>query len=245
MKQQVAALVSIAVITQACTSYQTVRAPTTQAAATEQVAPELICDVTLDDFTTGALGEFPNGWETPDSGDLEAARASGAFRVVDINGRRALHVRHAGGAVFTLGRGAPAWNLDTHPIVTWQWKVNRIPQGGASIDEDMPASVQAVWFVGLPFFVRTLRYTWSAATPAGTRAEARLGHDQVVVLRSGVAAGDGWHTERVDLREQYRTLFEQSDSQAPAGLSIQTGVADDGRPAEAYYAGFKLCRAPS
>lgn len=231
-------------LTQGCMGYHTVKSARAEATDEPAGEPELVCDKVIDDFSGVAPGEFPAGWQTPVGSDLELAKKSGNFRVEELDGRRVLRARYQKGAAFTLGRGVDDWDLGSHPIVTWQWKVTRLPKREAEVDQDVAASVQAVWLVGLPFFVRTLRYTWSAGQRVGTRAEARLGHDQLVVLRSGKAVDGGFRTERIDLREQYRTLFGQSDEKAPAGISIQTGVDDSDAETEAYYARFRLCRAP-
>lgn len=207
--------------------------------------PPLVCDRVIDDFSQVPLGAFPEGWTTPDGDDLAPARESESFRVVEADGQHVLHARYVGKA-FTLGHGVPDWDLQRYPIVSWRWRALRLPRPDANLefDEDAAASVQAVWLIGLPFFVRTMRFTWSSTLAAGSRAQARLGHDQLVVLRSGMRGEGGWHTEYVNLLANYQSFYGLEDSTAPTGIALLTDADDTASQAEAYYADFRLCRPP-
>ena len=204
----------------------------------------LICDRVIDDFSTVAPGAFPSGWETPDRGELQSVKQSGAFVVEQDGAQRVLHARYRRKSVM-LGHGVDGWDLSRYPIVQWRWKAVKLPAGGNEIDsdtDDSAASVQAVWLIGFPFMVRQLKYTWSSTLAVGTRASNRLGHDQLVVLESGPQYLGQWRSASVNVLEHYREFFGETDAAAPTGISLQTDADATASMAEAYYADFRLCR---
>jgi hypothetical protein len=208
------------------------------------VAAGLICDVVVDDFNRVTPGAFPQGWETFDKGELPAVQASGTFTVESSAGEHVLHARYKSKAV-ALGHGIADWDMRRYPYLTWRWKAVSLPKGGNETQSDLDdtaASVQAVWLIGFPFMVRTLRYTWSSTLPAGTRASNRLGHDQLLALEGGPQHGGQWRQATVNVLEHYQQWFGMSDTAPPTGISIQTDADATQSSAEAYYADFRLCR---
>jgi hypothetical protein len=206
--------------------------------------PAVVCDRVLDDFSRGAAGDFPPGWETHPESGLEVARREGLYRVVELDGRRVLQAR-AGSSEVSLGLGVKDWDLERYPIVEWEWRPVVLPDGAdesRSGRSDAAASVTAVWMIGLPFVVRRLTYSYSSTLPVGSSVSSRFGYDRTLVVGSGPEHRGQWRRVRVNLLRDYRALFDRKDAEAPTGIALTTDAGDTGSKAEAYYANLRLCR---
>lgn len=220
------------------------RSSAEEAARGEGSDPTLLCDRVLDDFSRGAEGSFPEGWETHPGSGLEVAQREGLYRVVEHEGRRVLHAR-SGSSEVSLGLGVKDWDLQRYPVLEWEWKPVTLPEGAdesRSGRSDAAASVTAVWMIGLPFVVRRLSYSYSSALPVGSRVSSRFGYDRTLVVGSGAQHRGKWRRVRVNVLEDYRALFDRKDADAPTGIALTTDAGDTGSRAEAYYANLRLCR---
>lgn len=215
--------------------------------ASVQVAPcaasaELICDRVIDDFRDSRVGTFPKGWRTKDADEMPLAKRLQTYVVEQQAGRHVLRARYQEQAI-TIGRRVSDWNLEQYPVLQWEWKAVKLPKGG---NEDRPgnndcgAAVYALWNVGFPFYVDSLKYSWSTTLRVGTHIDKRLGHDHVLVTESGTKNVGQWQTVRVNVNgDQHRYFKEQ---RKPNGIAILTDADGTRSSAEAYYANFKLCR---
>jgi hypothetical protein len=204
----------------------------------------LRCDRVVDEFRAGADGDFPEGWETHPAASIDRAKREGLFRVVTLEGRRALHVRTSAEEI-VLGRGIEDWDLEEYPFVEWAWRPSQpFPrQESAEKASQGVASVTAVWMIGLPFFVRRLGYTVGSHEPEGALRSERFGYDKWLTVGSidapeaslGAAT---WRRVRVNLLSDYRSSFERTDSDGPTGLSLAAHAGSTG----AYFTDIRLCR---
>ncbi|MCL5775651.1 DUF3047 domain-containing protein [Limibaculum sp. FT325] len=113
-------------------------------------------------------------------------------------------------------------DTETCPVVEWSWRVDRLPEGAdlaVRATDDVAASLVFAFgdpgALSNPRPVPTLRYVWSTpANAAGSVIESPyfIGTLYSFVVRSG-GAGEGWHTERRNLREDYQRAF----GEAPPG----------------------------
>ncbi len=210
------------------------------------VSEASLCDRLVDDFRADPEGAFPSSWETYPASSLDLAKRQGLFRVVTLDGRRALHVRAFHREV-VLGRGVENWDLEEYPFVEWLWRPASEPraaQTSAELASHGAASVTAVWMIGLPFMVRRLGYMLGSQEPEGKLRGERFGYDKWLAIdseNSGAQAptGASWHRVRVDLLSDYRQLFERTDSEGPTGLSLTAHAAS---ARGAYFADIRLCR---
>ena len=217
--------------------------PTTSGAAAA-ASKRVICDRLVEDFSATPIGEFPVGWRTRAAGEMPFATAKKIYTVEREQGRSVLH------GVFTekpitIGRLVQDWDLEEYPIVEWQWKAIRLPEGGdetRSEVNDAGAAVYAIWDVGFPMMIRGIKYSWSTTLPVGTHASKRLGYDQLLVMESGEANLGQWQTVRVDVLENSKQFFGWDEANAPDGLALYTDAGDTQSTAEAFWADFKLCR---
>lgn len=207
-------------------------------------AERLVCDRLIDDFRGSAVGSFPKGWRTKEADEMPFARSNNLYVVAKQGKRKVLHAVFKDKAI-TIGKSIKGWNLDDYPVLQWQWKAVKLPKGGNEDSlgsNDCAASVYTFWDIGFPFYVDSLKYSWSSTLPKGTVVKKRLGHDFVRVLESGSSALSQWQTVRVNVKEDHKRLFEKQQARVPSGIAILTDADATESAAEAYYADFRLCR---
>ena len=69
-----------------------------------------------------------------------------------------------------------------------------------------------------------------------------MGLTQVRVLRSGAPADRQWIEERVNVREDFKKYFSESETPKPAGIAVLTDSDDTKSSAQGDYRAFRACR---
>jgi len=127
-------------------------------------------------------------------------------------------------------------NLKLFPILSWKWKVTKLPAGGdfrKSRTDDQAAQL----FVA---FTKTkaIVYIWDTSAPQGLMEDTTpvpFMHVKVVVVRSGSAGIGTWITETRNVYDDYRRLF--GDDPGPVnGMRLQINAQHTGTSAESYFA---------
>jgi hypothetical protein len=192
--------------------------------------------VALEDFSRGAVGEFPPDWKPR----KESGRP--VYGIAEESGTRFLR------AVATrLGIQAGrevAWNLEAYPILAWSWRAIEFPGTSderKSSTNDSAVSVYAV-FPQSAVSVKTVKYIWSRAVPVGTHLTSSAGNTQARVLRSGGEKLGQWVEEQVDVRADYRKYFGGTDTPRPAGIAVLTDSDDTKSTARGDYGAFRVCK---
>lgn len=194
--------------------------------------------VTIENFSTSKVGEFPAGWKPrKDSG-------KDAYKVAEEPGLRFLHA-----AVRGLGVQAAKqheWDLGAYPVLAWSWRPVEFPMGGDERESKTNDSALAVYML-VPYSnvrgPKAVKYIWSEKVPIGTHLSSNMGLTQVRVLRSGAPAKKGdWVEERVNVRDDYKKYFEVTETPKPAGIAVLTDSDDTGSSAQGDYATFRACR---
>lgn len=150
-------------------------------------------------------GGVPPGWE------LREFSGEASVELVRNEGRLALRLRSERSS-FALHRDV-VLDVRRHPVLTWSWKVIRLPSHGDVRDprrDDQAAQVYVV-FPRWPS-PRTasdvIGYVWDSQAPAGTMlTHPRAANVKIVVLESGAARLDTWVSEGRNVAEDYRALF--------------------------------------
>jgi hypothetical protein len=78
--------------------------------------------------------------------------------------------------------------------------------------------------------------------PVGTHLTSSAGKTQARVLRSGSEAASQWVEERVNIRDDYRKYFGDSEMPKPAGIAVLTDADDTRSSAQGDYASFRVCK---
>jgi hypothetical protein len=195
--------------------------------------------IVLEDFTTSTVGQFPAGWQArKDDGKR-------VYHVGEDGGRRFLRAVSEGLGI-QVARETPSWNLATHPVLAWSWRPRQFPGGADERRSGTNDSVLAV-YMAVPHSAvrgpRAVKYIWSEQVPVGTRLSSNNGLTQVRVLRRGAPVSkEAWVEERVNALQDWRTLFEESETPKPGGIAILTDADDTSSLAAGDYASFRACR---
>ncbi len=149
----------------------------------------------------------PSGW------NLKEFVGQAQVEVVREDGRLALHLVSQGTS-FALYRDV-ALNPKQFPILTWRWKVVKLPIGGDIRDrttDDQAAQVYLI-FPRWPFpriNSEVVGYIWDSRAPAGTKLSSpKAANVKVVVLESGAERLGQWVQEERNVYQDYVELFNK------------------------------------
>jgi hypothetical protein len=193
--------------------------------------------VTIANFAHNKVGEFPADWKARKDEGKEV------YTVREEGGRRFL-------AALSRGLGIQAakereWDLAAYPVLAWSWRPREFPRGADERDPATNDSVLAVYTLVPHSRIRgpkAVKYIWSEKAPVGTHLTSNMGLTQVRVLRSGPAGKDQWTDERVNVLEDYKKLFGESETPKPAGIAVLTDSDDTKSSAAGDYANFRACK---
>ena len=136
------------------------------------------------------------------------------------------------------------WEPKAYPMLAWSWRPIEFPAGSderQSKTNDSAASVYAV-FPHSPWSVKTLKYIWSAVVPVGARLSSSAGLTQVLVLRSGMEKKGVWTEERVNVFENFKKFFDETETPKASGIAVLTDSDDTKSTAQGDYANFRVCK---
>jgi hypothetical protein len=183
------------------------------------------------DFSSGGDAHgVPVGWQLKE----KSGRAS--FSIVNVEGRHAVQLRSTNTS-FCLQRPVKA-DLAHYPILSWQWKVTRLPEGGdfRKTKTDDQAAQLFVAFNATQAIV----YLWDTSAPEGLMTSAPsppFMSIKAVVVRSKPVRLGQWITETRNVYEDYKKLYG-ANAKPPvvSGIRIQINTQHTGTAAESYFA---------
>jgi outer membrane protein OmpA-like peptidoglycan-associated protein len=141
-----------------------------------------------------------------------------------------LHLLSQGSSSFGV-RTSARINVKEFPVISWRWKVDRLPAGGdvrkkATDDQALQVYV-AFKETGFPAVLNTpvIGYIWDNEAPKGWSGHStQIGGDKMryIVLRNKTDKTGQWYTERRNIYEDYKKLF--GDINAGEPLGVTTGL---------------------
>jgi hypothetical protein len=192
-------------------------------------------DVTVEDWSQQTLGHkgVPAGWKSQNWGSPRYD-----FAIVANEGGKALHLKSANEGSTIVKDVKGKVNLKETPILEWTWKVTALPKGGNSCKkatDDQAAQVFVAW----PRFPEAVRsriigYVWDSTAPVGTICKSeKSGTVTYVVLRSGPAELGKWLTERRNVVEDFRKVYND-DLEPPGAVSVAIDSNDTQSTSESF-----------
>lgn len=160
------------------------------------------------------------------------------YALIEVDGREAVHAicddATASGLFYR-----EEIDLEATPVVEWNWRVDATY---ADIDEtskagdDYPARLYVVDEHSiLRWRTRALNYVWASDHESGADwANAYASQARMVAVRDADDAGTGWHTERRNIREDFRRYHDRDLDRINA-VAIMTDCDDTGQDAQAWY----------
>ncbi len=160
------------------------------------------------------------------------------FKIEENDGRPALRMKsvNEGSTISKDVKGKI--NLKDTPILEWSWKMVTLPKGGNSCKkatDDQAGQIFVVW----PRFPEAVRsriigYVWDTTQPVGTTCKSeKTGTVAYIVVRSGPAELGRWLTERRNVVEDFKKIYEDA-AENPAAVSIAIDSNDTASTAESY-----------
>jgi len=192
--------------------------------------------VTVENFSKGKVGEFLPDWKPRKDSGREV------YSIQEADGLRFLHALARG-----LGIQAAKqyeWDPKAYPMLVWSWRPVQFPKGSderQSKTNDSAVAVYAV-FPHTPWSVKTLKYIWSAVVPVGTRLDSSAGLTQALVIQSGTERKGKWTEERVNVLEDYKKFFNETDTPKASGIAVLTDSDDTKSVAQGDYSNFRVCK---
>jgi Protein of unknown function (DUF3047) len=160
------------------------------------------------------------------------------FEIVTDENQRALRMKSANEASLASRDVKGKVNLKETPILEWSWKVVTLPKNGDSCKkatDDQAAQVYVVW----PRFPEAVRsriigYVWDSTEPVGKICKSeKTGTVTYIVLRSGPGELGKWITERRNVVEDFKKIYED-EPDGPAAVSIAIDSNDTTSTAESF-----------
>ncbi len=137
--------------------------------------------------------------------------------------------------------GVYSWNLDAHPVLSWDWRAVRLPKGAREDQEKLNDSGAAVYvtfdrdWLGRP---RSIKYSYSSTLPVGTTVSYnRLA---VLVVSSGANGKKGWQTISRNVKEDYRRFFGGEPPDRPVSIMLWSDSNSTGDVSEADFDNIRL-----
>lgn len=165
----------------------------------------------LENFQNSDEKGFPQGWEAQRS----TVTAHETYTVKSEEGLSFLSARNANQRVYTKNIN---WDPRKHPILTWRWRLNSLPDKA-----DFIAAVYPSLDVDLMFIPVNTKYVWSAVLPVGSIKEGGMFSSTEIVLRSGTQPLGEWVEERVNVYEDFLKIHNHEPAAKAWGISILGG----------------------
>lgn len=215
-------------------------------------APPAAAQVTVDDFESYEAGGLPTRWKYLKGGTLhdltgEWMRPKERFTVIEDAGRgKVLQAYSEGESVHLTmvnGDGVLDWDATDLPVLSWDWKANRLPPGAREDRDPVNDSAGALYVVfSMDGFLvkrpKAIKYVYSSALPVGTVVS--YGKLKVVVVSSGLTGE--WETVRRNVLDDYRELFGGRPPRRPLSLRLWSDSDNTGSPAEVEFDDIRLSR---
>jgi Protein of unknown function (DUF3047) len=186
-------------------------------------------------------GGVPTGWEK-----IEFAGHDPSIELIR-DGRLALRLRSDRNS-FAVHRDL-VLDVRQYPILTWSWKVARLPTGGDVRDpkhDDQAAQVYVVFprWPAPRTSSAVIGYVWDTGAPVGTSIHhPRAPNVRIIVLESGPGRLDTWLREQRNVAEDYKTLFGGQPPRA-GKVALMIDSNDTKSTAEALFGDLTFSRLP-
>ena len=182
----------------------------------------------------------PLGWEVTEFTGTDAS-----VELVRTDGRVALRLRSERNS-FAVHRDL-VLDLRQYPVLSWSWKVSRLPTGG-DVREPGRNDQAAQVYVVFPRWPspRTnsdvLGYVWDARAPVGTRlTHPKAPNVRIIVVESGPGRLDQWLPQQRNVAEDYQALFGRQPPRA-GKVALMTDSNDTRSEAEAMFGDLTFAR---
>ncbi|MDZ7806571.1 MAG: DUF3047 domain-containing protein [Gracilimonas sp.] len=184
----------------------------------------------VEDFEGEKVGELPSRWYNRDvkqnANDPKEAKKY-HYTIEQENGNKFLHYEHTDARHLNFPL-LERKNVNIHetPILSWKWRVNKLPEGGNEDKEpnDVAASIYVAYNMGrVALFKKvpkSIRYTWSSTLPKGKEMSKFFGNQKIVVVESGEDEMGKWIRFERNIKEDYERMFGDEAPKIPMAILL-------------------------
>lgn len=184
----------------------------------------------IENFEEDTVGQLPSRWYNRDV--IRKANAPKEARlfhytIEEENGNKYLHYEHTDARHLNFPLlEREGVNIHETPILSWKWRVNKIPEGGNEDTDpnDVAASIYVAYNMGrVALFKKvpkSIRYTWSSSLPEGTELSKFFGNQKIVVVESGEDEMGKWIRFERNIVEDYERMFGDKAPKRPMAILI-------------------------
>lgn len=135
--------------------------------------------------------------------------------------------------------GGFGWNLNDHPILSWDWRALELPKGAREDRvNDTGAAVYVTFgtdWLGRP---RSIKYTYSSGLPKGTIV--RFGPLRVLVVDTALEGIGSWQTVTRDVVADYRAIFGGDPPSEPLSITLWSDSDDTNSTGKADFDNIRI-----
>ena len=165
----------------------------------------------LEDFRDPDENGFPKGWDAQRS----KTTAKETYQIRQEDTQAFFEAKDANQRVYTKHI---SWDPQSHPILTWRWRVRSVPKEGEFI-----AAVYPSLDVDFMFIPVNTKYVWSLTKKVGTVIEGGMFGSTEMVIRSGPEPIGEWVEEKVNVYEDFKRVHNHEPAPKAWGISILGG----------------------
>ena len=165
----------------------------------------------LEDFRDPDENGFPKGWDAQRS----KTTAKETYQIRQEDTQAFFEAKDANQRVYTK---QISWDPQSHPILTWRWRVRSVPKEGEFI-----AAVYPSLDVDFMFIPVNTKYVWSLNKEVGTVIEGGMFGSTEMVIRSGPEPIGEWVEEKVNVYEDFLRVHNHEPAPKAWGISILGG----------------------
>jgi len=192
-------------------------------------------------FSDGMDGKgVPVGWSQKNPGSRSKIAIEGE------NGNYFLHMLSVND-YFGLGKKI-SFDIRKYPYFSWRWKASKLPEGGDIRKRETDEQAGQIYVV-FPKFPKTLNtrsvgYIWDSQAPVGfSGTSTAYSKMKYFVLQSGPAKLNQWISERRNVYEDYKKLF-QEEPPTLEGVVLYINTQYTKSSAEIFYADIFFSSSP-
>lgn len=171
-------------------------------------------------------------------------RGKADVRVVNLDGGYALCLKSKGTST-ALYKDLEI-DIKETPYINWQWKVTKLPKGGdvrKGSTDDQAIQIYVI-FPRFPLRInsRMIGYIWDTNAPQGSIVTStKFSKTKYIVMRSGQNGLGKWFTEKRNVYEDYKMLFNEEPSKM-GKISVMIDSDDTKSSAESFVGEIYLSR---
>lgn len=130
-------------------------------------------------------------------------------------------------------------DLTSTPVLRWRWRVDgtlKVENERTKSDDDFAARLYVIRKSGIFFWkTQTVNYVWSNHQSPGTSwSNPYTANSQMIAVRSGNQQAGVWFSERRNVREDFKRLFD-TDVTTIHAIAIMTDADNTKQNASAWY----------